>query len=969
MKKILLIILIAFLSTQVSCTAPSNFIEPVSENEESQPDQNDLPRDENSPPVTIAAPPILFLKARGTFMEEDGVFLVEGYVEDEDQNPVSEATVTITNSRTQDENSSETNDDGEFESQIDAEIGDVIVVQAFHPGYDNSNVVELKVVKDYIRIIGSQDVVVIDPELMMQSNQNPRTIRLGNLSPTSWALSADENFLYLVYKEEGVLRVFDLIREEFQDLNEDGFISEDDSIFIGSQAKEIASHPGGGFLYISFDENKIRVLDTDRYHYFDLNNDGIHDENDFILTPRSIREIYFDPNETKAYLLSAMEFNNNRIEVIDLRTHQLSDSIIHPNGLREVSSFKAIHVNEENNLILALVDSYTACNGCPQPRPSELDLVFIDRDNFEIIDSVSLILLINEPEYYLTSDGTYAYVAVSDCEPQFSWETCSSSKKIYIVDLNQRDLVDFDQNGRFDSIEIDDELCSNPIFSENGTQLQALDKKGFLTQMDVQNLEQNFLNENLINDQDKVFLGQGILFNRRFEDESFVYVLDPIFNTLKKLNLNEGFDESYVRRASYGPMNEDFQSLDQVVRSVTSPDQNYTYILNVSSELNGTRGVIRVFDNRSKTYVDTNQDNEINGNDLIFLEGGPSDIAMLNEDELYIAFKEENSIKILDTQAFNFVDLNNDALINEEDQLSLGHIGFDQMKTLEESSLIFVNSWKNIYILDTATRRFIDMNSDGLVDQNDYFVASSDYIVSSDLLHAFVIDNMSFGPFLTALFVVDLLNYERVDLNGDGLIDDVMEVRLDDVQDYILIGATQLLLRPDNEYLYILDKKTFVHESVSLDIIDTSTYERFDRNQDGLHDEEDDIQLGLPIEHNKRSTASMIMSPDGSKIYIYSEEQETESWLGHYRRSSIKVFDTQTNSMIDINRDGLWNENDQIFLGEAPATLGMSFNGDYLYVSEKNRAYIINTWTYEVFIIPYYLENHFDTFYQRVAPN
>lgn len=970
------VLILCFLFSIYSCSQGSQNLIPDSTPE--QFDHKDIigPEDDGElAPTTIASPPVLFLKAQGHFEEDEGLFHIRGEVVDKNNRPVNQALVTIDNERTRQSSESFTNRNGSFEGHIPVQIGDQVFVQASLPDLNlQSNTVEFTVVKDFL-FLYRYGFSILDLEEITKSEFNPDLIKVPYESPVDFALSHDEKFVYFIYHENPAFRVFDIENKNFLDLNHDGLVNEDDFVPLPDNPYKIHVDPKGKFIYIAYgatyffdqeadrDEDqtaylegrKMRVMEAWNYQIFDLNSDGHKNSDDDLRFEVDIRDVYFDTQNDKAYISG----DRGTILVLNTLTHQVIQRIHLP--------FSIIHHYVYLN---SYVSGLNFWNGMIVASVKE---VFEDQDDQDIKERSHLFIINPQDLNQFVKMDIPNYGNVEVFEDQAYIIKHRDGKNLFFNSINS--LIDIDtqffrfrhRDDNVSAIDLaDEELLfsintGDMFFKINGDDgvIYIYDDFGRLKIEDLGNvifddflqmIDNRELNINYMSDFDYE-LGPGVPLESQISNSDFLYFFNRRVNYLKKINLNSPNQNSYIHKIfnrqidefifSENPLLENY-----VVRNIKSDFQRYSFVY-----IGGGSFKMTIIDNFSKTYVDTNNDGELNQEDIIDLAGTTySNPLIISEDGrfMYLIHRtydgESNKvfIKVFDLQNYRLSDLNQDGLVDENDFIPIP-VGFidDETKYLGSYPLLRKEPGQNYfyiffrdfaYMFDYTKNKIVDINGDQIINRLDALVFWSNHnhffadLDSSDLFFEFYDDKIYYisrnyemldeGIRAYHFYKLDLSSMSFIDLNKSD----------DFINDFILIEGSikSLKLIPENSQAILkMGVEDPDHEGQYIDkftILDLETHEFFDLN----------IREGYP-DDSRFLFYKVMVSSDKKYAYIHNRIDNSINDIEPEDQSIISIIDLKTRRRVDRNNDGLSDYKDDLRFIDIEDFL-LSRNNDFLYI-------------------------------------
>ena len=187
------------------------------------------------PPVQSPSPPVLFLtlQATGTFNSVTSQFDVNGLVTDQNNQGFGGAEVMIRNSRTQENDQTVSQNNGQFEGSVAAEVGDTVLVKARDPSTGvESNEVELLVV------FGTTDGQLSRPEKLASYDTN------------------EKHYLFVTDHSGQRIQVFETRNEQLIFVTQFGKYGENAEDFNHIRKMTIR---GDGTVFL-IDEKKVKVL-------------------------------------------------------------------------------------------------------------------------------------------------------------------------------------------------------------------------------------------------------------------------------------------------------------------------------------------------------------------------------------------------------------------------------------------------------------------------------------------------------------------------------------------------------------------------------------------------------------------------------------------------------------------------------------------------------------------------------------
>lgn len=945
--KLILVLGLLFLS-QWSCFSGSS--NSIQDQGLSSPDTKEEPKpkdDGNSPPVTIASPPILFLQARGTFFEDEGIFLVNGRVTDQDNNPVFQANVSVINTRTSGQELTQTDVQGEFEQGIEARVGDVILVQATHPRFpDPSNEVELKVVKDYAIILAGGSVIYLDHEMAFNQNTNPKVHSIPHRF-SSYILSRDRKTLILGHDRDERISFFDLQDMKQADLDENGLIDDLDFINMPSPVQSLALHPNENLLYVLHGNSQsepedigLSVIDLDQKQRLDLNDDGLLNFDDKIPLDDYGAKVIIKGDGTYAYVLHNHSLQAPGVTVLDATNHRRLEfqpnNFINENGLIVLPrqdpdhNISSKYKNLKSNPIQSYLYVYDGAN---------FKLWVIDESDWTLDRKISVgtdPVLNEERANDLREAPHYSYGMAIDSDGEFLYLVNQFDESLSIIDLNRLERKDLNQDGLLNS---DDDLFvgGSPFavqFNPNEDQLFVSANDGTIKIFQTEDLQAYDWNEDgLRNQDDFLALGDGVNLNndnRRdpilFGDFPYLYVVSYRNNSLSSFKLDESFTFSQYSSISEGIL-EDFD-LHYWYNFLISPDQQTSYYIHASQDY------ILFIDNNNRQIIDINQDGQVDERDRLFVGDFPYEVIQ-NRDgsRLYILNADSASVSVIDTIHKTYIDVNGDGLQDRNDQIQVGAGPFAAVLSNDESQLYVLNQFDHsLSVIDTNTFQRIEFENHPHLNQNgDIDLPEKAYSLTltpdGEMIYIGFFDAQNENIPYSRILPIATSDFIRVDIDHDGELSEYRN-RWHETSDLIETGENVIsfLHSDDSKVLYTLN-----YGSASVTFINTETQKRLDRNQDGLLNSDDDLIL-----HGRPS--DMIFSHDQSQIIIYCQDN-----------TSIFIIDIQLNDYVDINRDGLRNQDDYIDLNGFSALLGTVFYGDYIYLAGfYGQVYLIDTLDYSI---------------------
>lgn len=786
---------------------------------------------------------------------------------------------------------------------------------------------------------------------------------------------------HLQYHEGNKIRVIDLESYQVVDRNQDGFHNIEDDWILGSQVRDVVFDAENNLAYILSDQAFLYLIDT-------LNHEIIES----IHLPVSHFEGYVYSNS----YINDLDFWNNQILVSVIEQY---DKTGLDNDAREVC-YNFILDAQNLNLLEKKEGFYCRAMTIYDDRA----YVYNSRT---IAPNVNTGLIINASQY-----STYF--------PFFSIIDLDDNKVLYRADFFNLDLdyefykfIQFDKNNQ--KMYIRDTLGHLMIkevsfINDNPQIIEDVDyirkhydydigrgvilesqindprflyvfnrRSNNLKQVDLSRAyESPYKNRIYLESINEFIFGESDYLQSktlRSSDQRYTYYLFQKYSHLYMVIIDNLLGQ-YVDINSDGVLNrEDIIELDNMSHVFTdafiTEDDEFLYLSFMTHQENHGEPQIRVYNLRRYEFVDLNQDGLKNYNDSIIIPFRFQQPRMLGaflkkipNKKYFVAYFNYFGF-LIDSETNKIVDLNHDQFTDELDVLSFNMRDPDRIIASHHTSggyvgssgnfiylmpqntqVISDNMGRGIYIFDLETKAYVDFNEENNEDDNFLFIDGNikNLVFLSD--NSMAIFKYSTSPYKLTVF--DFNNYELVDLQF-----------LDDYQEEFNLNQDVLFLTsPDNKYLYVFHAIGFSWKHSIFSIIDLGTYQRVDRNGDGVSDRGDDIFIDF--------FKSASFSPDGENFYIYSASSPlngdqfiiddiVDLTINSFDSCSIKSMNTKSFDFNDINEDGIYDYKDEFVLGQCPdgnPDINLSYNGDHLYTVSGDGFHVIDLSNKKTYIFP-----------------